>query len=148
MTDAERNKKYNEYVLEKIPKTKSFPSLIYSFLVGGTICCIGQGIMDILMLVFKTMTVDEATTWMLIILIFIASFLTGIGVFDRIGAFAGAGTIVPITGFSNSITSPAIEFKKEGFIFGTCVKMFSVAGPVIVNGIAVSIIIGIFYLIF
>lgn len=148
MTDVERNKKYNEYVLEKIPKTKSFPSLIYSFLVGGTICCIGQAIMDVLMLIFKTMTIDEATTWMLIILIFIASFLTGIGVFDRIGAFAGAGTIVPITGFSNSITSPAIEFKKEGFIFGTCVKMFSVAGPVIVNGIAVSIIIGIFYLIF
>lgn len=147
MDEIERNKKYNEYVLEKIPKTKNFPTLIYAFVVGGGICCLGQGIMDILMLIFKTMTPDEATTWMLIILIFLASFLTGIGVFDRIGAFAGAGTIVPITGFSNSITSPAIEFKKEGFIFGTCVKMFSVAGPVIVNGIAVSILIGIFYLI-
>lgn len=147
MDEIERNKKYNEYVLEKIPKTKNFPTLIYAFVVGGGICCLGQGIMDILMLIFKTMTPDEATTWMLIILIFLASFLTGIGVFDRIGAFAGAGTIVPITGFSNSITSPAIEFKKEGFIFGTCVKMFSVAGPVIVNGIAVSILIGFFYLI-
>lgn len=148
MDEKERNKRYNDYVLEKIPKTRNFPTLIYSFIIGGVICCIGQGIMDILMLIFKTMTVDEATTWMLIILIFIASFLTGLGVYDRIGVFAGAGSIVPITGFSNSITSPAIEFKKEGFIFGTCVKMFSVAGPVIVNGIAVSILIGIFYLIF
>ena len=148
MDEKERNAKYNEYVLEKIPKTKNFPTLIYAFIVGGIICCIGQGIMDSLMAIFTTMTVDEATTWMLIVLIFLASFLTGLGVFDRIGVFAGAGTIVPITGFSNSITSPAIEFKKEGFIFGTCVKMFSVAGPVIVNGIAVSIIIGIFYLIF
>lgn len=148
MDEKERNQRYNDYVLEKIPKTRSFPTLIYAFIIGGVICCIGQGIMDILMLIFKTMTVDEATTWMLIILIFIASFLTGLGVYDRIGVFAGAGSIVPITGFSNSITSPAIEFKKEGFIFGTCVKMFSVAGPVIVNGIAVSILIGIIYLIF
>ena len=148
MDEKERNKRYNDYVLEKIPKTRNFPTLIYSFIIGGVICCIGQGIMDIMMLIFKTMTVDEATTWMLIILIFLASFLTGLGVYDRIGVFAGAGSIVPITGFSNSITSPAIEFKKEGFIFGTCVKMFSVAGPVIVNGIAVSILIGIFYLIF
>lgn len=148
MDEKERNQRYNDYVLEKIPKTRNFPTLIYAFIIGGVICCIGQGIMDILMLIFKTMTVDEATTWMLIILIFIASFLTGLGVYDRIGVFAGAGSIVPITGFSNSITSPAIEFKKEGFIFGTCVKMFSVAGPVIVNGIAVSILIGIIYLIF
>ncbi len=146
MDEKIRNQRYNEYVLEKIPKTKNFPTLIYAFLVGGLICCLGQGIMDILMLIFKTMTVEEATTWMLIVLIFLSSFLTGLGVYDRIGVFAGAGSIVPITGFSNSITSPAIEFKKEGFIFGTCVKMFSVAGPVIVNGIAVSILIGIVYL--
>ena len=107
---------------------------------------IGQGINDILMAVFPTMSVDSVNAWMLIILIFIASFLTGLGVYDRIGAFAGGGSIVPITGFSNSITSPAMEFKKEGIIFGLCVKMFSVAGPVIVNGIAVSIIVGIIYL--
>jgi len=146
MTEKERNKKYNEYVLNKIPKTKSFPTLVYAFLVGGLICCIGQGIQDVLMAIFETMTLEEASTWTLIILIFLASFLTGLGVYDRIGAFAGAGSIVPITGFSNSITSPSIEYKKEGIIFGMCVKMFSVAGPVIVNGIAVSMIIGIFYL--
>ena len=146
MKDFERNKKYNEYVLEKIPKTKNFPTLVYSFLIGGLICCVGQAIQDVLMKIFPTMTLEEAGTWMLICLIFLSSFLTGLGVYDRIGAFAGAGSIVPITGFSNSITSPSIEFKKEGIIFGMCVKMFSVAGPVIVNGIAVSIIIGIFYL--
>ncbi len=146
MTEQERNKKYNEYIQAKIPKTKDFPTLIYAFLIGGLICCIGQGINDALMAIFPTMGVDTANAWMLIILIFIASFLTGLGVYDRIGAFAGAGSIVPITGFSNSITSPAIEFKKEGIIFGLCVKMFTVAGPVIVNGIAASIIVGIVYL--
>ena len=147
MNEFERNKKYNDYVLQKIPKTKSFPTLIYAFLVGGFICCIGQAIQDGLMTIFPTMTLEEAGTWMLIILIFIASLLTGLGVYDRIGAFAGAGSIVPITGFSNSIASPALEFKSEGWIFGLCVKMFSVAGPVIVTGIASSILVGIIYFI-
>ncbi len=146
MDEIERNKKYNEYVELKSPKTKNFPTLIYAFVVGGLICIIGQFIMDMLMLIFPTMGVDDATAWMLIILIFIASLLTGIGVYDRIGAFAGAGSIVPITGFSNSITSPALEFKNEGIIFGLCVKMFTVAGPVIVNGVALSILVGIIYL--
>lgn len=146
MEEQERNKKYNEYVQAKIPKTKDFPTLIYAYLVGGFICMIGQGINDALMAIFPTMSVDSVNAWMLIILIFIGSLLTGLGVYDRIGAFAGAGSIVPITGFSNSIASPAIEFKKEGIIFGLCVKMFSVAGPVIVNGIAASIIVGIVYL--
>ena len=147
MDSKERNKHYNEYIVKKIPQTKQFPTLLYAFLIGGIICCIGQGIMDGLMAIFPTMTVEEATSWMLIILIFLASLLTGLGVYDRIGVFAGAGSIVPITGFSNSIASPAIEFKKEGIIFGLCVKMFSVAGPVIVNGVAISVIVGLIYLI-
>ncbi len=146
MNAEERNKKYNQYVEAKIPKTKNFPSLIYSYLVGGFICMIGQGIQDTLLALFPTMSVESATAWMLIILIFLASFLTAIGVYDRIGVFAGAGSIVPITGFSNSITSPAMEFKKEGIIFGLCVKMFTVAGPVIVNGLAISVLVGIIYL--
>ena len=143
-----RNEQYNIYVEAKNPKTKSFPSLIYSFLVGGVICMIGQGINDGLMAIFPTMGQEEANSWMLIILIFIASLLTGLGWYDRIGVFAGAGSIVPITGFSNSITSPAVEFKKEGIIFGLCVKMFSVAGPVIVCGLVISFITGIIYLFF
>lgn len=146
MNAEERNKKYNDYVLKKIPQTKQFPTLFYAYLVGGIICVLGQGIFDLLQYIFPTMTVDEATAWMLIVLIFIASFLTGLGVYDRIGVFAGAGSIVPITGFSNSVTSPAIEFKKEGIIFGLCVKMFTVAGPVIVNGLAISVVIGLIYL--
>ena len=146
MDAVERNKKYNQYVEAKKPKTKNFPTLIYAYIVGGVICMIGQGIQDAILAIFPTMSVESAGAWMLIILIFLASFLTAIGVYDRIGVFAGAGSIVPITGFSNSITSPAMEFKKEGIIFGMCVKMFSVAGPVIVNGLAISVIVGIIYL--
>ena len=146
MNIEERNKKYNQYVDSKKPQTRNFPTLIYAFVVGGIICMIGQGIMDTLMYLFPTMSVESASAWMLIILIFLASFLTGLGVYDRIGVFAGAGSIVPITGFSNSITSPAMEFKKEGIIFGLCVKMFTVAGPVIVNGVAISVIVGVVYL--
>ena len=146
MNIEERNKKYNAYVDSKKPLTKNFPTLIYAYLVGGLICIVGQVILDSLLNIFPTMSLEEANTWMLIVLIFIASFLTGIGVYDRIGVFAGAGSIVPITGFSNSICSPAVEFKKEGIIFGLCVKMFSVAGPVIVNGTVISIIVGFIYL--
>lgn len=146
MNIEERNKKYNAYVDSKKPLTKNFPTLFYAFLVGGFICIIGQVILDSLLAIFPSMSLEAANTWMLIILIFISSFLTGIGVYDRIGVFAGAGSIVPITGFSNSICSPALEFKKEGIIFGLCVKMFSVAGPVIVNGTVISIIVGIVYL--
>ena len=146
MNIEERNKKYNAYVDSKKPLTKNFPTLIYAFVVGGLICILGQVILDSLLAIFPKMSLDAANTWMLIILIFISSFLTGIGVYDRIGVFAGAGSIVPITGFSNSICSPAIEFKREGIIFGLCVKMFSVAGPVIVNGTVISIIVGFIYL--
>ena len=146
MNVQDRNKKYNEYVDMKKPKTRNFPTLIYAYIVGGVICMVGQGILDLLLYLFPTMSVDSGVAWMLIILIFIASLLTGLGVYDRIGVFAGAGSIVPITGFSNSITSPAMEFKKEGIIFGLCVKMFTVAGPVIVNGVAISAIVGLIYL--
>ena len=146
MNIDERNKRYNQYVDAKVPMTKDFPTLFYAFLVGGLICVLGQVMQDILLAIFSNMTLEEASGWVSIILIFIASLLTGLGIYDRIGVFAGAGSIVPITGFSNSISSPAIEFKKEGIIFGLCVKMFSVAGPVIVNGVAVSVIIGFIYL--
>lgn len=146
MNQQEKNKAYNEYIKSKIPKTRLWPSLLNAFWVGGLICVIGQGIQDILKLIFPTMAEQTAVTWSLVALIFLASLLTGFGVFDRIGKFAGAGTIIPITGFSNSIASPAMEFKSEGIIFGVCVKMFAVAGPVIVIGIVASILVGIVYL--
>ncbi len=146
MNNLDRNKKYNAYVDSKKPLTKNFPTLIYAYIVGGLICMLGQGINDLLLNWFPTMSVEAASGWASIVLIFLASLLTGLGLYDRIGVFAGAGSIVPITGFSNSITSPAMEFKKEGIIFGLCVKMFTVAGPVIVNGVTISVIVGIIYL--
>ena len=148
MDVMDRNKAYNDYVLAKEPSTKFFPSLIWAFLVGGLICILGEGIGDLIKLIAPSLTKEDISAYVSAILIFIASFLTGIGVYDKIGAFAGAGSIVPITGFSNSVTSPAIEYKKEGLIFGTCAKMFTIAGPVIVNGVAISSIIGLIYLIF
>lgn len=146
MNETERNVKYNKYVNAKIAKTKAFPSLFNAFWVGGLVCVLGQGINDLILYFFPIMAEQTAWSYTLIALIFLASFLTGLGVFDRIGQFAGAGTIVPITGFSNSIASPAMDFKNEGIIYGLCVKMFSIAGPVIVIGIASSIIVGLIYL--
>lgn len=146
MNQEERNKKYNEYVESKSPQTKNFPSLIYAFIIGGLICCLGQLINDLLIFWYPSMTDTEAGAWMLVVLIFIACLLTGIGIFDDIAKFAGAGTIIPITGFANSIASPAMEYKKEGIIFGLCVKMFTVAGPVIVSGVVSSVVVGIIYL--
>lgn len=106
---------------------------------------IGQAISDTLMAVFPEMSLGESRNWMLIILIFLGSLLTAVGWYDELGKFAGGGSIVPITGFSNSITSAAVEFNREGIIYGICVKMFTVAGPVIVNGVTVSAIIGLIY---
>lgn len=144
----ERNEKYNQYVKSKIPKTHNLPSLFNSFWVGGLICVLGQSINDIILEIFPMLAEQTAWAYTLIILIFIASLLTGIGVYDRIGKFAGGGSIVPITGFSNSITSPALDFKNEGIIFGMCVKMFSIAGPVIVTGLVASSVVGLLYLVF
>lgn len=147
MKNEKINEAYNSYVEARIPKTKAWPSLFNSFWVGGLICLIGQGINDLTIYIFPSMSQQSAWAWTLIILIFLASLLTGLGVYDKIGKFAGGGSIVPITGFSNSIASPAIEYKHEGIIYGTCVKMFSIAGPVIVTGIVASIVVGIIYFI-
>ncbi|MDD4110316.1 MAG: SpoVA/SpoVAEb family sporulation membrane protein [Clostridia bacterium] len=146
MNREERNKKYNEYVKVKIPKTNNWPSLFNAFWVGGVICMIGQGIGDGLIAIFPSITQINVSGYISVILVFLASLLTGLGIYDRIGAYAGGGSIVPITGFSNSITSPAMEFKHEGIIYGICVKMFTIAGPVIVVGVVASAIVGLIYL--
>ena len=146
MDEVEKQKKYNQYVEAKIAKTRAWPSLFNSFWVGGLICMIGQGINDVLLAIFPYMAEQTAWGYTLIILIFLASLLTGLGIYDRIGRFAGGGSIVPITGFSNSITSPAIDFHNEGIIYGLCVKMFTIAGPVIVIGVVASIVVGLVYL--
>lgn len=146
MADIEQREGYNEYVKAKMPKTKPFPTLLWAFVIGGLICCLGQGITDGLTMLFPELTKDVISAYTLVILIFLSTLFTGLGLYDKLGAFAGAGSIIPITGFANSIASPAIEFKTEGWIFGMCVKMFSIAGPVIVNGVASSLLIGIIYL--
>ena len=146
MDRKKRDEAYNRYVNAKIPKTRPWPSLFNSFWVGGVICCLGQGINDLMLLWFPQMAEQSAWGYTLIVLIFLASFLTGIGVYDKIGKFAGGGSIVPITGFSNSISSAALEFKNEGIIYGMCVKMFTIAVPVIVFGVVASIVVGIIYL--
>lgn len=146
MNEKQRNQAYNKYVESKIAKTRPWPTLFNAFWVGGVICIIGQAINDGLLALFPTMAEQSAWALTLVALIFIASFLTGIGVYDKIGMYAGAGSIIPITGFSNSIASPAMDFKSEGIIFGLCVKMFSIAGPVIVCGIVASVAVGLIYL--
>ncbi len=148
MLNKEQKDTYNKYVQAKQPYTKYFPTLLWAFLVGGTICCVGQGIYDAIMALFPELTKDVVQAYTLVTLIFISTLLTGLGVYDKIGSFAGAGSVIPITGFANSIASPAIEFKTEGWIFGMCVKMFTIAGPVLVNGIAGSVLVGLIYLCF
>ena len=143
MENKERNTNYNLYVESKVPKTKAWPSLFKAFLLGGIICAIGQGLFDLYTYLFPNLSETQVSTCMLMTIIFITCLLTGLGIYDVIGAWGGAGSIIPITGFSNSISSPSIEFKKEGIIYGICVKMFTIAGPVIVCGTVGSILCGI-----
>ena len=137
-------KEYKKLYEQKKPKENIFKNCVKAFIVGGIICMIGQGINDVLV---KALDIpqDNASAFTSIILIFIAAALTGLGVYDEIGKFAGAGSIVPITGFANSVISPAMEFKKEGLIFGTSAKIFILAGPVIVYGLLSSAVCGFIY---
>lgn len=127
------------------PKPQIFKHCVSAFIVGGLICDVGQFFNNF----FFTMGIpeDEVGTYVSIVMVFIGAFLTGIGVYDKIAKFAGAGTVVPITGFANSIVSPAMEFKQEGYVFGVAAKIFVIAGPVLVYGIGSSVIVGIIYFI-
>lgn len=138
------NKNYLNYVKTQNPPTDHFKNCISAFGVGGLICCIGQFIRY--MLSYLGLTGDELAGATSIVLIFLGCLLTGLGVYDRIGRHAGAGSIVPITGFANSVASPAIEFKTEGWIFGMAAKMFTVAGPIIVFGVFSGVLVGLIYL--
>ena len=142
----ETKKTYQEYVNKKSPNSPILKNCFNSFWVGGLICTIGQIIMNIC----KERGFDQTTsgTIVSIILIAISAFLTGLNIFNKIGKFAGAGSLVPITGFANSIVSPAMEYKSEGYVMGVGGKMFTVAGPVLVFGISASIIVGLVFLIF
>ncbi len=138
------NDNYLEYVKSVSPKTNEKRSLFRAFWVGGLICSIGQGIRYVFELVLG-LSGDELSAYVSMVLIFLGALLTGLGVYDRIGKFAGGGSIVPITGFANSVVSPAIEFKTEGFVYGVAAKMFIIAGPIIVFGVVSSVIVGLLY---
>lgn len=138
------NAKYLNYVSKISPKTNEKRSLLRAFLVGGAICVVGQFIRYFLELTLGLYG-DMLAGTTSIILIFIGSLLTGLGVYDRIGKFAGGGSIVPITGFANSVVSPAMEFKTEGYIYGLAAKMFTVAGPILVFGVLSSVCVGLIY---
>ena len=139
------NKNYIAYVNSFDPPTQHFKNCFRAFLVGGLICCIGQCIRVIYETAFGFYG-DELAGLVSMSLIFLGTLLTGLGVYDRIGRYAGAGSIVPITGFANSVASPAIEFKTEGLVYGLAAKMFIVAGPIIVYGVLAGTLVGIIYL--
>ncbi|MCF6096715.1 stage V sporulation protein AC [Thermovorax subterraneus] len=137
-------KDYQELVKNSKPKPPYLKNLVMAFLVGGLICVIGQLILNFYISLGLEST-KEAPSATSATLVFLGAFLTGLGVYDKIGKRAGAGSIVPITGFANSIVAPAMEFKSEGYVFGVAAKMFVVAGPVLVYGIASSALIGLIY---
>ena len=137
------NEEYGKYVDSLAPKSKCLRNCLNAFWVGGLICVLGQ----LLMNGFRALDLskDLSATATSICLVFLSALLTGLAVYDDIAKLAGAGTLVPITGFANSIAAPAVEFQTEGIILGTCAKMFTIAGPVLVYGTAASVIYGIIY---
>ena len=146
MNPLDSKKDYQTFVDKKSPNSPILKNCINAFWVGGLICSIGQLIWEACKL--NGLETEVCTTIVSIILVFISAFLTGLNVFNRIGKFAGAGSLVPITGFANSIVSPAMEYKSEGYVMGVGAKMFTIAGPVLVYGISTSIIVGLIYAIF
>ncbi len=140
-------KEYLTLVSKLTPASNEKRSLLNAFLVGGFICSIGQFIRYFFMFQLK-MQGDDLAAATSVVLIFLGVLLTGTGVYDRIGKHAGGGSIVPITGFANSVASPAMEFSREGFIYGMAAKMFVVAGPIIVYGVSASVLVGLIYYIF
>ncbi|MFZ5943444.1 MAG: stage V sporulation protein AC [Bacillota bacterium] len=135
--------RFGKLVYKNAPKIPVLKNAILAFLVGGTICAIGQVILNAI--VANGVATKEATSITGIIMVFAGALLTGIGIYDEIGRFGGAGSMVPITGFANSIVSPALEFKKEGYVYGIGAKVFTIAGPVLLYGSLVSVIIGLLY---
>lgn len=139
--NKEKEKQIFEKILEENPvKRRTFKNCIKAFIIGGLICLFGEVIRTILI---NKLTIDEksANTIMLIVIIVLSSLLTGIGIYDKIGQNAGAGSIIPISGFANSLTSSAIESKSEGFVLGILTNMFKLAGAIIVAGIASSFLV-------
>ena len=135
------NQEYNQYVAKLAEKSPLWKDVLLAFLIGGAICALGQGIMN----GWSALGFDEkdAGTMTTVSLIFLSALLTGLNLYSKLARFGGAGTLVPVTGFANAVAAPAIDFKSEGLVTGMAAKMFVVAGPVIVYGVAASVLYGV-----
>lgn len=142
-TSKQAQEKYDRLVQQVSPNSPIWTNCVKAFVSGGLICTLGQALL--LFYTKKGISETDAALWVSITLIGISAVLTALGIYEKLGKFCGAGTIVPITGFANSVVSPAIEFKKEGMVFGMAAKMFLVAGPVIVYGTLTSMAVGLVY---
>lgn len=143
---ANMNQFKNEYqniVDQNTPKNKVWSNSVKAFFVGGVICTIGQALINLYM--YLGLSFEESATLGTVTLILISAILTAFNVYDNIGKFGGAGALIPITGFANSMVASAMEYKKEGFIYGMGAKLFTIAGPVIIYGTIASVVIGIIY---
>ncbi len=137
------NQEYGELTKKRSPNSKLYKTLPKAFLIGGAICTLGEGLLNL----YGYLGLDEKQAGAItsMTLIFLSALLTGLEIYDRIAQHGGAGTLVPITGFANAVVSPAIDFKSEGFVLGLGAKMFVIAGPVIVYGITASVVYGLIY---
>ena len=146
MTKEQKQQEYEKYVKEKTPVHNVYKNMGKAFIVGGAICLLGQGIMNYC----KSFGLDKDTTgaWTSLLLVLLSVILTGFNVYQKLATWGGAGALVPITGFANSVAAPAIEYKKEGQVFGIGCKIFTIAGPVILYGIFTSWILGVIYWMF
>ena len=136
--------RYSQLVDKLSPKSEMGQGLLRAFITGGLICTLGQAFIELGQR-WLDMTVSSSTTFASMMIVFITAVLTGVGVFDRIGQYGGAGAFVPISGFANAMVSPAMEFKREGLVLGLGCKLFTIAGPVLVWGISASVIVGLIY---
>ena len=143
MTQEQRQQEYEQYVKAKTPVHNLYLNMVKAFVTGGAICCVGQGITNYC----KGLGLDKETTgaWTSLILVLMSVLLTGFNVYQKLATWGGAGALVPITGFANSVAAPAIEYKKEGQVFGIGCKIFTIAGPVILYGIVTSWFLGVVY---
>ena len=140
------NKDYDKFVQERAEKSPIVKNCLFAFFIGGGICVLGQAIMDWFLSLGLEKT--DAGTAVSVSLVALSALLTGLNLYNKLGRYGGAGTLVPITGFANAVVSPAIDFKTEGFVTGMAAKMFTVAGPVIVFGVTASVIYGVILMIF
>ena len=141
--DEMTNEQYSQYIDSISPKTACGKNMLCAFLIGGSICTVGQAVLNFY--TAQGLAPDAAGSAVCITMIALGALLTGLGVYDKLANIAGAGTLVPITGFANAVVSPALEFKTEGYVTGTAAKMFIISGPVIVYGLSASVVYGLIY---